>query len=476
MMTRYTLDAFNMSIKYLWQPRKNQTIYYRRRIPVSLEHHYTQLKSPFITKSTGTSTKNDAISEILKINEEIKKEWAILKEKDKRGSNSNQILKDAQAHLQDYSITSLGDGNEVSKGELYDDLKSQIPYETTKHLYDLAMSNDPYHNDLLKQAIKDNVEPYKQRALELIQDGLVLKASEYIPVYADLKGLDINSKQIKDCIRDVEKLVVFLGDRPPSDYSKIEINAFIKARLEIGVKTGTIRRNFNSINAVFNLVNSEYEIDFIHRFNSPNIPHFGDDKKEKVDYSSDQLLRIRSAVKGSINTTDQIIGLLVDTGMRSGEAVGLASKDIVLNDEHPYIALHKNTFRRLKTNNSQRIIPLVGASLETATNLKLDGQWVFEKYLDKSKSLFKTTSANNTINKRIRKILNNPLAPSSHSFRHTMVTRLRDAECPEYIRKEIGGWASSLSEKYGSPTDVEIKAKYINSSIDGYSRTESSEF
>ena len=145
------------------------------------------------------------------------------------------------------------------------------------------------------------------------------------------------------------------------------------------------------------MVNSEYEIDFIHRFKSPNIPHFGDDKKEKVDYSSAQLLRIRNAVKGSINTTDQIIGLLVDTGMRCGEAVGLASKDIVLNDEHPYIALHKNPFRRLKTNNSQRIIPLVGASLETATNLKLDGQWVFEKYLDKSKSQFKKTSANNTI-------------------------------------------------------------------------------
>jgi len=44
------------------------------------------------------------------------------------------------------------------------------------------------------------------------------------------------------------------------------------------------------------------------------------------------------------------------------------------------------------------------------------------------------------------------------------------------IRKEIGGWASSLSEKYGSPTDVEIKAKYINSSIDSDNRAESLEF
>jgi len=73
MITRHTLDAFNMSIKYLWQPRKNKTIYYRRRIPTSLEHHYSQLSSPFITKTTGTSSKSDAIGAILKINEEVKK-------------------------------------------------------------------------------------------------------------------------------------------------------------------------------------------------------------------------------------------------------------------------------------------------------------------------------------------------------------------------------------------------------------------
>jgi len=45
------------------------------------------------------------------------------------------------------------------------------------------------------------------------------------------------------------------------------------------------------------------------------------------------------------------------------------------------------------------------------------------------------------------------------------MTRLRDVECPEYIRKEIGGWAATLSEKYGSPTDLKVKAEYLNKSI-----------
>jgi hypothetical protein len=88
MITRHTLEAFNMSIKYKWQPRKGKTIYYRRRIPSLLVHHYSKLKSPFITKSTGTSNLSDALAVILRINEDVKKDWALLQDKDKRALNS----------------------------------------------------------------------------------------------------------------------------------------------------------------------------------------------------------------------------------------------------------------------------------------------------------------------------------------------------------------------------------------------------
>jgi integrase len=245
----------------------------------------------------------------------------------------------------------------------------------------------------------------------------------------------------------------------------MEINSFIKARLDIGIKTGTVRRNFNSINAVFNKVNTEHEIDHFHRFNSPNIPHLGEDKKDRKDFTAKELLTLSEATKDSSNTTDQIIGLLIDTGMRCGEVVGLACEDIVLNAQPSHLILHKNIHRRLKTKSSQRVIPLVGTSLCVAKNLNLEGGWVFNKYIDDTTEQFKTNSANNTVNNRIRVILKNTSSPSSHSFRHTLATRLRDAECPEYMRKEIGGWATSLSEKYGSPTDLQVKAEYIKKSI-----------
>jgi hypothetical protein len=34
------------------------------------------------------------------------------------------------------------------------------------------------------------------------------------------------------------------------------------------------------------------------------------------------------------------------------------------------------------------------------------------------------------------------------------------------MRKELGGWASSVSELYGSPTDITNKAAYIEKSLD----------
>tara|TARA_A100001011_G_C13764428_1_gene616595 strand:+ start:305 stop:445 length:141 start_codon:yes stop_codon:yes gene_type:complete len=40
-------------------------------------------------------------------------------------------------------------------------------------------------------------------------------------------------------------------------------------------------------------------------------------------------------------------------------------------------------------------------------------------------------------------------------------TRLRNVECPKDIRDELGGWAKDISDKYGSPSDLKVKAKYL---------------
>jgi len=291
------------------------------------------------------------------------------------------------------------------------------------------------------------------------------KISEYPAIYIRYKKLKPESEQIKRVIRDIENMTMFLGDREPHEYSKLEVSDYIHHRL-FEVSTGTIQRNFNSINAVVNYVYDKLEIDYRHRFNKPDIPHKGEDKKERGDFTSEQIYLLRQVVEGSDNIREHLVGLLIDTGMRVSEAVGLASEDVILDCETPHIVLHKNSFRRLKTKNSVRYIPLVGSSLAVAKSLDYSRTWLFPSYLDRDKQEFKGTSASNAMNKRVRGIFGSKDVPTSHSFRHTLTTRLRSVRCPKDIREEICGWRSTVPDLYGQPSDIAIKAKYLEASLE----------
>ncbi len=66
--------------------------------------------------------------------------------------------------------------------------------------------------------------------------------------------------------------------------------------------------------------------------------------------------------------------LLVNTGMRPVEAIGLELDDFKLDHEVPHVHVRKNSTRGLKTDHSERLLPLLGVSLEAAkTVVKSDG-------------------------------------------------------------------------------------------------------
>ena len=53
----------------------------------------------------------------------------------------------------------------------------------------------------------------------------------------------------------------------------------------------------------------------------------------------------------------------------------------------------------------------------------------------------------------------------THPPRHSLQTRLRNAEYPKDIRDELGGWAKDISDRYGSPSDLKLKAKYLTTAL-----------
>jgi len=459
MMNSSYLDIIDVKVKYWQQPRgANTTIYYKRRIAKDLLDHYSPKTK--VTQSTEKNTLSEAIPVLFKINQSIESEWKFIREKRNRGESISNLSRDAFALLSDYDIDSNGKGEELNTMLLGDHLDSKLPYEAEEKLHKLGKGSD--YDDIRVGILKEYLAPHELVAIDILKGSHSLYISEYVQPYAELKGFKENSKQLKDTARAVKQLTDKFADRPPHKYSRQEINEFIKYRLYSDVKTSTVERNFNILNAMINKVNIEYEIDEVHRFAKPNIPKKGEDKKERKNFSPEHFKILRSGLQGSSNDVDCLIKIILDTGMRVGEVVGLASQDVNLDCETPHITLQKNPFRRLKTKNSERLVPLVGLALESIKHLNLDTPWLFERYLNNDKTAFKSTSASNTINNRIRKILQGfPDVPTAHSFRHTMQTRLRDVECPEDVRKEILGWRSGISERYGSPTDLKIKAEYM---------------
>ncbi len=59
-----------------------------------------------------------------------------------------------------------------------------------------------------------------------------------------------------------------------------------------------------------------------------------------------------------------------------------------------------------------------------------------------------TNSATKLINQKLRQLTGTN--KGTHSFRHSMATRLRDAGVPSDVRRAILGHAKGVSDKYGS--------------------------
>jgi integrase len=130
----------------------------------------------------------------------------------------------------------------------------------------------------------------------------------------------------------------------------------------------------------------------------------------------------------------------------------------------PFIALKAHPWRPLKTVGSQRVIPLVGASLwglKRAMSLAKDG-FLFPRYCCKSEC--KSDYASNSLNKWLRNHV--PDGCVVHSFRHSFRDRLRAVECPPDIIDQLGGWKTSgVGQSYGEGYQIDITSRWMQAIV-----------
>lgn len=151
----------------------------------------------------------------------------------------------------------------------------------------------------------------------------------------------------------------------------------------------------------------------------------------EAKYVQDKLL-LPASFKTLNEEARAVIYLMADTGARVSEITGLQAEDIVLKSDIPHIWIRPNAIRSLKTAQSERQIPLVGAALVGA-KMAAGG---FPRYAG-------SDSVSNLINQYMEE---HKLRPSpSHtlySLRHTFKDRLRDVQAPEELIDSLMGHAT----------------------------------
>ena len=249
--------------------------------------------------------------------------------------------------------------------------------------------------------------------------------SEATSFYLRLKGDGKDKVFARAAQRNAASVIEVLGDRPINDYASSEAGKLRDALIDRGLAFTSIKRMFGSIKAIINLAMAEHGIEGRNPFASIYMPD--ETPEERKPISLDAIRHIQRECMTVDDENRWLLALISDTGMRLSEATGLARDDIVLDADIPHIDLRPHPWRRLKTKGSDRLVPLVGASLWAAKRLQLnDSSYAFPRYCDGR--ICNANSASAALNKWLKPRANEDAVV--HSLRHSMRDRLRAVECP----------------------------------------------
>lgn len=145
-----------------------------------------------------------------------------------------------------------------------------------------------------------------------------------------------------------------------------------------------------------------------------------------------------------------VIYVIADTGLRISEILNLNESTICLEGKIPFVRILPDG-RRLKTEHSEREIPLVGCALPALRRMRTG----FKRYHDKSPSF--SAAAN-------KFLLENGLRPTKdhtvYSLRHTFKDRLVAVEAQDSLIDSLMGHDPN-KPRYGKGPSLELKLKYL---------------
>lgn len=223
------------------------------------------------------------------------------------------------------------------------------------------------------------------------------------------------------------------------------------------LKTATIKKAVGFISRQVRLTLQLHDLTISNPFAGVPFDNIKKDAEKRHTFEVVELQKLKETIrKKSSLVTAQIVGLLYDTGCRNAEIGGLLLEDIKLDAPTPHLIIKPHEQRGLKNDNSERLIPLTGMSLEFARIVKAaaqpDQKHAFPRYIKEGK--FKGDGCSQAVNKFLSGIVDKG---TSHSFRHTLNTRLIESGATEMEVVSLMGWSrEGMIHHYGKGRSLEF--------------------
>jgi len=431
-----TSNTFTLMPDFL--TRRNGTWHFARRVPTEFAHldrrgvvkHSTKIR----IASDRAAVRASRVAE--KFNSSLEQHWRVLADSDsKEGDSYNEARRRARQLGFDYiENAQLVLGPAAERLERLETLvaKDLVNDEGARQAV-LGLKKKPVFK--ISKIFEEYEAETKDQVLDLSPDQLRIWRNARKRVVKSFAGV-VSDKFITELtVDDAIDFRNFWRDRVVQ-----EGIAAKSANREIGQLSGMIK-----------------ELNILRRLGLPDLFRGlrlkGEVDKEPTPYEN-KFIQNRLLADGALDGLNEdaryIIYVIADSGLRPSEIVNLNRKTIHLSAKIPYVSVLPDG-RRLKTDDSLREIPLVGAAL-AALKAKPEG---FPRYRDNSSTFSATAN---------KFLLENGLRPTEehtvYSLRHSFKDRLIAAEAQDSLIDSLMGH-DTYKPKYGKGPSLELKLKYL---------------
>lgn len=289
-----------------------------------------------------------------------------------------------------------------------------------------------------------------------------IMVSELVDEYCKLNAASLAQKSpnqlLKWRVARQTSLNVFMtvteGDRELSKITRSHVlayrNHWNQQAVEGKIQIGSANKYIGRFSAIVKAVAEAHQINIAPVFQKIYIAGAKKGKRQSFDVDWVQSVLLAEGALNELNSEARaIVYLIVETGLRLVEACNLSKDTIRLDHKIPHVQVRPEG-RQLKTDQSERDIPLSGVAL-MAMRQYPNG---FPRYRDKN------ATASAVINKFLRSKFKIEDGQTLYSLRHTFKNRLRSARCQDEISVRLMGHEYDLPE-YGEPS-LEDKLYWLN--------------